>query len=243
MLILSIDTCGPSPMSNIGDRGGHPEPGLSRLRDNQPKDLGTIALARLKDDEPEILGQTEIPGKTYAAQLVPAIRDLLNHHNVRLAEIATIVVTNGPGSFTGIRIALSTAKGLAEAHSIPILAVSRLAVLAHKAQSKAAALDASRHEFYFGDYSGPSPRESLLTAAQLGENALSHHIAICEESALSAAPAATLVPPPPAPAALRFALLRLRAHDYDDPVTLDGNYLRRSDAEIFAKPKLHPAHP
>jgi tRNA threonylcarbamoyladenosine biosynthesis protein TsaB len=253
MLILSIDTCGPSPMSNIGDRGGHPEPGLSRLRDNQPKDLGTIALARLKDDEPEILSQTELPGKTYSAQLVPAIRGLLAHHSAAIADLTAIVVTSGPGSFTGIRIALSTAKGLAEAHSIPILAVSRLAVLAHKAQIQtspglnsqvqAAALDASRHEFYFGDYSAPSPRESLLTAAQLGENALSHHIAICEESALAVAPAATLVPPPTAADALRFALPRLRAHDYDDPVTLDGNYLRRSDAEIFAKLKLHPAHP
>jgi tRNA threonylcarbamoyladenosine biosynthesis protein TsaB len=211
MLVLSIDTC---------------------------SGLGTIALARLKDDEPEILGQTELPGKTYSAQLTPAIRGLLNHHNARLAEIATIVVTNGPGSFTGIRIGLSTSKGLAEPGSIPILTVSRLAVLAHKAQSKTAALDASRHEFYFGDYSGPSPEESLLTAAQFVEIAGAHQLAICEESILVTVPAATLVPPPTAADALRFALPRLRAHDYDNPLTLDGNYLRRSDAEIFSKPKF-----
>ena len=141
MLLLAIDTCARPPISEIGDRDGNPEPGLSRLRGNQPKDLGTIALARLHGDELEILGQAELPGKTFSAQLVPTIRDLLTHNNVALAQIATIVVTNGPGSFTGIRIGLSTAKGLAEVHSVPILAVSRLAVLAHKAQTKAAALE------------------------------------------------------------------------------------------------------
>ena len=144
MLLLSIDTCGP---------------------------LGTVALARLGGvDELTILGQTELPGKTYSAQLVPAIRHLLNHHNVTLTEIATIVVTNGPGSFTGIRIGLSTAKGLAEPTSIPILAVSRLVVLAHKTKTIAAALDASRGEFYFGDYSACSAQETLLDRDRLRQN-------------------------------------------------------------------------
>jgi tRNA threonylcarbamoyladenosine biosynthesis protein TsaB len=205
-MLLAIDTCG---------------------------NLGTVALAHLASGDPEILGQTELPGKTYSAQLLPAIRDLLIHHNVTIARIATIVVTNGPGSFTGIRIGLSTAKGLAEPSAIPIVAVSRLAVLAHKAQNQnreiqAAALDASRHEFYFGDYSGPARAESLLTHDPFTQlaTALEPQLAICEESLLDA---------------LLFALPRIRARDFDDPVTLDGNYLRRSDAEIFSKAKLHPA--
>jgi len=217
-MLLSIDTCGP---------------------------LGTVALARLTSDDPEILGQTEIPGKTWSAQLIPAIRELLTHHNATVSQIATIVVTNGPGSFTGIRIGLSTAKGLAEAHAIPILAVSRLAVLAHKAQTSAAAVDASRHEFYFGDYFRPTPEESLLTPDHFKQraNPLAQTLAVCEESVHSLAPAATLVAPPTAADALRYALPRLRARAFDDPTTLDGNYLRRSDAEIFSKPKMHPAQP
>jgi tRNA threonylcarbamoyladenosine biosynthesis protein TsaB len=217
MLLLSIDTCGP---------------------------LGTVALARLESvDELTILGQTELPGKTYSAQLVPAIRELLSHHNFALAEIATIVVTNGPGSFTGIRIGLSTAKGLAEPDSIPILAVSRLIVLAHKAKTIAAALDASRHEFYFGDYSACSAHEALIDSDRLQQlaNVLGGQLAVAEESLRTVAPQATLVPPPTAADALRFALPRLRLRDYDDPAILDGNYLRRSDAEIFSKPKLTSA--
>lgn len=206
--LLSIDTCGA---------------------------LGSVALARL-DGDLVILAQVEIPGKTYSAQLVPVIRDLLAHHSVAPPSLAAIVVTSGPGSFTGIRIGLSTAKGLAEAHSIPLLAVSRLAVLAHKAQTAAAALDASRHEFYLRDQDG----QSLLALEPFREraDAIGPGLAICESSVQAMAPAATLVDPPTAADALGLALPRIRARKFDDPLTLDGNYLRRSDAEIFSKPAL-----
>lgn len=210
MLLLAIDTCG---------------------------SLGTAALARLGGEEVEILDEAELPGKTWSARLVPTVRGLLAAHAATAAGLEGIVVTSGPGSFTGIRIALGTAKGLAEVHSVPIVAVSRLAVLAHKGRVRAAALDASRGEFYFGDYTSGA-REVLLPgesfakeAATLGEN-----LALCQESAL--APAARLFAAPTAADALRFAVRRIRSRDYDDPVTLDGNYLRRSDAEIFSRPKL-----
>ncbi|MGA8531067.1 MAG: tRNA (adenosine(37)-N6)-threonylcarbamoyltransferase complex dimerization subunit type 1 TsaB [Acidobacteriaceae bacterium] len=211
MNFLSIDTCGA---------------------------LGSVALARL-DGDLAILGQMEIPGKTYSAQLVPAIRDLLAHHNIALPDLAAIIVTSGPGSFTGIRIGLSTAKGLAEAHSIPLLAVSRLAVLAHKAQTTAAALDASRHEFYLRE----GTTELLLAVATFSQRAtaLGSQLAACEASVQAIAADATLVDPPTAADALRHALARLSAGDFDDPLTLDGNYLRRSDAEIFSKPALSAA--
>jgi len=209
-MILSLDTCGP---------------------------LGSVALARLDDNAGlEIANEIELPGKTYSARLVPAIRDLLARHNVAVSGLAAIVVTSGPGSFTGIRIGLSTAKGLAEAHSIPLLAVSRLAVLAAQADKPAAALDASRHEFYLREEGGESlvDREAFRARAA----ALAGNLAVCEASVHGAAPAAILVDPPTAADALRLALPRLRAQDFDDPLTLDGNYLRRSDAEIFSKAAL-----
>ena len=209
-MLLSIDTCGSS---------------------------GSIALARLDGEHVDMLAETALPGKTYSARLVPAIAELLAAQPTSVADLAAIIVTHGPGSFTGIRIGLSTAKGLAEAHAIPILAVSRLAVLAHKAKCHAAALDASRHEFYFGRYD-ETVRESLLTQAAFESEAstLGPCLAVCEPSVHSLAPAATLVDPPTAVDVLRFALPRLRARNFDDPVTLDGNYLRRSDAEIFSQP-------
>jgi tRNA threonylcarbamoyladenosine biosynthesis protein TsaB len=212
MLILSIDTCGA---------------------------LGTVALAALEDGRLDLLGQTVLPGKTYSAQLIPAIRALLAERPP--SALDAIVVVSGPGSFTGIRIALSAAKGLAEVHGTPILAVSRLAVLAHKALARAAALDASRHEFYFGDDSAQLA-ESLLSGEAFERAAapFAAHLAVCEDSAHTLAPSATRVPPPTAADAILFALPRIEARAFDDPVTLDGNYLRRSDAEIFAKPPARP---
>lgn len=209
-LILGIDTCGST---------------------------GGIALARLSGDRLETLAEAELAGKTCSARLLPAIRDRLAAHNLTPAALDAIVVTSGPGSFTGIRIGLSTAKGLAEVHSIPILAISRLAVLAHAAHTPAAALDANRGEFYYGEFSG-HPGERLLTRGQFLEQAsrLGENLAVCEDSSALAAPAAHRVSPPTAAQAVEAALPRLRARRFDDPVTLDGNYLRRSDAEIFSRP-------
>jgi len=211
MLLLGIDTCGAT---------------------------GTVALARLEGDDLTLLTQTELPGKTWSAQLVPAIREILTSRDAALAALAAIIVTSGPGSFTGIRIGLSTAKGLAEPTSIPILAVSRLAVLAHKAGTRAAALDASRGEFYFGDFSAAAPTESLLTRDQFlnPAAAFGSQLAVSEPTLLLVAPTAALVPPPTAADALALAVPRLRARDFDDPLLLDGNYIRRSDAEIFSGP-------
>jgi tRNA threonylcarbamoyladenosine biosynthesis protein TsaB len=223
MLILSIDTCGPS---------------------------GTIALARLHDpadreSQIDLLGETGLPGKTYSVRLMPSIRDLLAAHAVALADPAAIIVTSGPGSFTGIRIGLSTAKGLAEVRSTPLVAVSRLAVLAHKAGTHAAALDASRHEYYFGDFPGDSASEALLSREHFLERAaaVGPNLAVCEGPVHALATSASLVPPPTAAEAIHYALPRLRRAAFDDPITLDGNYLRRSDAEIFSKPQAPASQP
>lgn len=204
MIVLGIDTCGAT---------------------------GSIALGRLENGAVVLLAQEELAGKTYAAQLVPAMRALLPNQGMDVGALEAIVVVNGPGSFTGVRIGVSSAKGLAEGLGVPLLAVSRLAVLAGKAGVERAALDAGRREFYFRD----GEREFLL-AAKDAEKFISGVLAVYEPAALQVFPEATLVEPPTAGDALRFATPRLLAGDYADVTTLDGNYVRRSDAEIFAKP-------
>jgi tRNA threonylcarbamoyladenosine biosynthesis protein TsaB len=196
MIVLAIDTCGAA---------------------------GSVALGRFEDGAITVLAQSEMPGKTYSAQLVPAIRTLLAGQ-----QPDAIVVVNGPGSFTGVRIGVSSAKGLAEAFNIPLLAVSRLAVLAWKAGTPQAALDAGRSEYYFRD----SERETLLPARDLPN---SESVAICEPNALQVFPNALLVEPPTAADVLQFAAPLLLARDFADIATVDANYVRRSDAEIFAK--------
>jgi tRNA threonylcarbamoyladenosine biosynthesis protein TsaB len=218
MKILLIDTCG---------------------------ETGTIALA---DTGPEltVVATATLPGRSASERLLPAIKDLA----APLQSLEAIVVVHGPGSFTGVRVGLSAAKGLCEALNLPLIAISRLAVLAHLVESPAttliqAVLDAGRGEFYCGTYlDGVCLREALLTRDQLLAAIESSNqpqlIVACEPAVAEslAALAPRLVAPPTAESALALALRRIRDRDIDDTATLDANYLRRTDAEIFAKP--HP---
>ena len=213
MLLLGIDTCGPS---------------------------GSVALGRLADNSAEILAQTLLEGRTYSATLVSAIQDLLAAHQLRLTHIGCIVVVHGPGSFTGVRVGLSAAKGLAEGARLPLAAVSRLAVLAHKAGVPSAALDAHRHEVFLRIADGAEQgRELLAGAAGLAAIPPRHPIAVCDDPAVALVtqvwPAVVLVrvSPPTAADALALAAAGIHAGNFADPALLDGHYLRRSDAEIF----------
>jgi tRNA threonylcarbamoyladenosine biosynthesis protein TsaB len=190
--------------------------------------VGSIALAQWSGEAIAVLSEAEIAGKTYSAQLVPKIQELLDAHHASPRDLEAIVVVRGPGSFTGVRIGLGAAKGLVEALNIHLLAVSRLAVLAAKAGTTSAALDAGRGEFYFRVHN----EEALLTPDAIRVR-LNDTLAVCEESALKAFPKAILVPPLTAADALRYALPRLVAKDFDDVAAIDGNYVRRSDAELF----------
>jgi tRNA threonylcarbamoyladenosine biosynthesis protein TsaB len=79
----------------------------------------------------EILGQIELEGRSYSSTLVAAVAELLAQNAVELRNVSAIVAVNGPGSFTGVRVGLSAVKGLAEPAQIPVVAVSRLEVLAN----------------------------------------------------------------------------------------------------------------
>ncbi len=108
-----------------------------------------MALGRLTGMlSSELIAQKELEGRSYSATLVAAVDTLLTENALRLSDIGCIVVVNGPGSFTGVRVGLSAAKGFASAIGIPVVAVSRLEVLARKAGVLSAALDAHRHEVF-----------------------------------------------------------------------------------------------
>jgi tRNA threonylcarbamoyladenosine biosynthesis protein TsaB len=211
--LLGMDTCGPS---------------------------GSVALVRCDAGRLELLDQVELPGRTYSATLVGAVREMLARRSLRLGDLAALVVVSGPGSFTGVRVGLSAAKGFAEPSGLPIVAVSRLAVLAQKAGTDAAALDAQRGEVFLRlpGPAEPQGRELLAAAEELAREPMPRQIAICDAAAeqlRSVWPAVqqVVVTPPLAADALQYALPRVAGRDFDDPATLDGHYLRRSDAEIF----------
>jgi tRNA threonylcarbamoyladenosine biosynthesis protein TsaB len=71
--------------------------------------------------------------RQHARELLPMIAELLAAHDLRSSELDAVAVTQGPGSFTGLRIGAGVAQGLAFGAAIPIVSVSTLAVLAKKA--------------------------------------------------------------------------------------------------------------
>jgi tRNA threonylcarbamoyladenosine biosynthesis protein TsaB len=213
-LLLAIDTCGPS---------------------------GSVALGRIPGRDLEILGQAELAGRTYSATLVSAVADLLHAAGLELRNLDGIVVVNGPGSFTGVRVGVSAAKGLAQGAEIPVVAISRLEILLRKSGVPSAALDAHRGEIYLRLERTSLPPVELLTGPD--ELAAVHpaptRVAVCDDAAAALLtrvwPQTQLVvmPPPLASDALRPGEARLIAGAAVDLALLDGHYLRRSDAEIF----------
>ena len=202
---------------------------------------GSVALA--DTTRPAPIAATEIlPGRTASEQLIPVIRTLLQAQGWNLRELAAIIVVRGPGSFTGLRVGLSAAKGLSESSGVPLVAISRLAVLAAGPGRQCAALDAGRGEFYFGDYrDGHAVREALLTRNELLEAAITQAIIVCEEriaEALQDLISVHRVPEPTASDALRIAIGRVELGLFDDAALLDANYLRRTDTQLFARPKV-----
>jgi tRNA threonylcarbamoyladenosine biosynthesis protein TsaB len=215
-LLLGIDTCGPA---------------------------GSVALGRSNGQTVEILGQIDLEGRRYSSTLVAAVGELLTKAGAALREVDAIVAVNGPGSFTGVRVGLSAVKGLAEATQIPVVAVSRLEVLAAKSGIESAAIDAHRHEVYLRLIQlGEQARELLAGAAEFAAIEPPARIAVCDDAAAlflgSAWPAAELVrsPAPTAADALALCAPRVAAGAFVDLILLDGHYLRRSDAEIFGEP-------
>jgi tRNA threonylcarbamoyladenosine biosynthesis protein TsaB len=213
-LLLAIDTCGPS---------------------------GSVALGRLAGRDLDILGETALAGRTYSATLIAAIADLLKSSRVELPDLDCIIAVNGPGSFTGVRVGLSAAKGLVEGTGISIVAVSRLEVLSRKSGVPTSALDAHRNEIYLRvEQIGANPKELLADSHELASiDPPPLRVAVCDDTAatlLSVAwPRTQLVrtQPPLASDALRLGEARLIAGATVDSAFLDGHYLRRSDAEIF----------
>ena len=203
---------------------------------------GSLALA----DASGVVASETLPGRTSSELLVPRVRQLMEVLGWRVSELDAIVVVHGPGSFTGVRVGLSAAKGLSEAGGgVPLIAISRLALVAASAGQGDglvhAVLDAGRGQFYFGRYEGRRClEEALLTEAEVAAASLGGVVVACESKVAEALAGieVKLMPEPVAGDALPLALGRIELGAFDDAMTLDGNYLRQTDTEILAKMKL-----
>ena len=111
---------------------------------------GSVALCR----GGEILGELILVNpRSHSERLLPAIELLLGSASMSVADLAAVAVSAGPGSFTGLRIGVAAAKGLAFSREVPLYGIPSLQVLAANAspgvKNVCAVIDARRGEVFF----------------------------------------------------------------------------------------------
>jgi tRNA threonylcarbamoyladenosine biosynthesis protein TsaB len=182
----------------------------------------------------------------YAHVLFGELEALLSRCAVSLSDIDAFAAASGPGSFTGVRVALSAAKGFAEAYDKPLFAVSNLMAMASlgTAPLRAPLLDARRGEVYGGLFDASldavRPECVMPLRAWLDSFPSAHSSGgieiLCPYPERFAADlqdrAVTPAPNSLAPAVAALAAERLRSGDRPAAAESDANYVRRSDAEL-----------
>lgn len=191
-------------------------------------EFGSIALAEEGRVIEEVLLHSP---EGFAHVLFPQLQRLLRRHHWQWAHVTGFAAAAGPGSFTGVRVGLAAAKGLAEASGALAAAISNLQAMASFGSSalRAPFFDARRGEIYgalYDDHLRPLGPE-VVTAFPAWRASLP--------------PGAELLTPDPAPfgiqatvtpRALAGAIALLAFDRLEDPARLDANYVRRSDAEL-----------
>jgi tRNA threonylcarbamoyladenosine biosynthesis protein TsaB len=214
---------------------------------------GFVALGRASEDEEnnlQVIEKAALAGGTFSAQLVPQIAGLVSKHGLAKSDIGAFIVASGPGSFTGLRVGLAAIKALAEILHKPIVPVSLLEAVAVASGARGkvlAALDAGRGEIYVGQYEvdGESARmmeERLLRMSEFLPLAQNAETVSPDENVVAALRAdgvpARKVDAVAAAQIGRLGWQKLRHGLVVSPEQLEANYIRRSDAEIFAKPAI-----
>jgi tRNA threonylcarbamoyladenosine biosynthesis protein TsaB len=146
--------------------------------------LDACAAGVLDTDAGQLVAHESLPMKRgHAEALMPLIARVMKQSGIAFAGLDRIAVTTGPGSFTGLRVGLSAARGIALAASKPVVGLTTLAAYAapvvsrNEAQPVISAIDARHGQLYFQVVSGNgsslvwprvAPIEEALGASQFG---------------------------------------------------------------------------
>ena len=201
----------------------------------------------------------------YSSWLLPAVGRVLQSSGLKMANVEGYAVAAGPGSFTGVRVGLTTAKAWAEVYGKRISAVSRLEAIAMEGVTEsshvAAFIDAHRGQVFGGIFQRKGevlerlgeemvipPGKFIKTAAELAKGGSISWVSIdaavlASEENWKAREArgeqVESVSSVLAPAIGQIGRRELAAGRFTDALSLDANYVRRSDAEIFWKGVAH----
>jgi len=220
--------------------------------------LGGIAIM----DDLNLIAESRLNVKsTHSERLMTEIEHCLKQSGLKISDIDVFAVAIGPGSFTGLRIGLSTAKGFSYATGKPIVSVPTLDALAlnfpYSKYPVCTMLDARKKEVYAALFkweddgftkliseASVNPEEfthNVLLSADYdkiifaGEGAVIYKDKITEvmgEKAIFASPE-NMVPSPANVASLGMKKALLK--EFSEPVTLIPIYIRKSEAEVKSK--------
>ena len=119
-----------------------------------------LCAACVFDAEPAVVraARSLDVGKGHVEHLMLLVQEVLNQADAGYGDLDRIVVSTGPGSFTGVRVGIAAARGLALALNIPVIGISTLEAIAaevretHPGRSAFIAIDARRGEVYSAEY-------------------------------------------------------------------------------------------
>jgi tRNA threonylcarbamoyladenosine biosynthesis protein TsaB len=197
----------------------------------------------------------------YSAWLLPAVAEALRAAGIEMLEVDGYAVAAGPGSFTGVRVGLTTVKAWSEVYGKRIAAVSRLEALATQSSADepyvAAFADARRGQVFgavyrrvetgferLGEEMVIPPGKFVEMVAELASGGSVSWVStdpecVLEDAAWSARESRRekmeRVSSVLAPAIGRIGMAQLMAGRHTEALSLDANYVRRTDAEIFWK--------
>jgi len=141
-------------------------------------DVASLCLA--KDGEVLSISKNESQ-KDHAAWLPIAIKDIFGKNSLELRSVDAIAVTGGPGSYTGLRIGMATAKGICYALDKPLISLNTLLMMANAANDESADLlcpmiDARRMEVFAAIYTKELQIIKEPAAITLNENSFDEYL-------------------------------------------------------------------
>ncbi|MEC6832473.1 tRNA (adenosine(37)-N6)-threonylcarbamoyltransferase complex dimerization subunit type 1 TsaB [Photobacterium toruni] len=116
----------------------------------------------------DVISRCEYAPREHTTKILPMIDAVLAEAGVKLKQLDALAYGRGPGSFTGVRIGIGIAQGLAFGANLPMIGVSTLAAMAqgtfrlHQADHVLTAIDARMGELYWGQYQRKTDGDWLL---------------------------------------------------------------------------------
>lgn len=114
------------------------------------------SVALLVDDK--VIVRSEVAPRDHTKKILPMVDEVLQEAGITLTDLDALAYGRGPGSFTGVRIGIGIAQGLAFGADLPMIGISTLEAMAqgsyrkHGAQQVACAIDARMSEVYWGRF-------------------------------------------------------------------------------------------